>query len=474
MIFWCEHPPSVLAISTGPPGAPAMNTHYVDDDIYHHDSFMGPSLSLRPEELERLDASQYEPHSSLSIDASHYRNLEQSIERTVNQYNNNNNNNNGQFQSASPHVNGLAGYQRDSVFGYQINSTPAGGALTNDKNMILTPPSSSQHPINNIQKGERDSMMLERLKMERDTTLSQMQKNFDQRLEALKRHEGESIRQLETGHSQQLQKLNGEFDLMIKQHQQVLSLKNEVERGLQSELEITKRELTREKEFRQTDREKYQRNIKDLNNRIRELERRMEELKRGGQPTRKGKSRSISFYDDDDDYERVPREYEERLEKLRRENDVKIANLVRHFEKEKAAALEILKSKVKAEISLLIPRMKEQCQKAYTEKARTLRDSLSIQFRDQYEAKLRRLKEEHVVERRVWQRQAREQVEQERAGIVQTMKAKYELKIMEVRNECERRLLQRLRGSNGGRRDDSFDNSSGNDSLDSSINLSFV
>jgi hypothetical protein len=223
--------------------------------------------------------------------------------------------------------------------------------------------------------------------------------------------------------------LQKDLDEMLYQHQQVIKLKNEVENGLQMELDVAKKDLRRERDQRESEREKLQRNIRDLKERIRDLERR---------PS--GRTRTVSFADGDDRCD-----YQRRLVELQRENDAKISNLVRHFEKEKSAAIEILKTKIKAEISLLIPRIKEQCQRAYVGKIQDLRDSLSSQYRNQYEETVRRLKEEHVLERRVWQRQTRDQLEYCKSEIIQKLRAKYELRILDVQNECERRILDRMR-----------------------------
>ena len=143
-------------------------------------------------------------------------------------------------------------------------------------------------------------------------------------------------------------------------------------------------------------------------------------------------------------------EYERRLIEIQRDNDNKIGNLVRHFEKEKSSALEILKTKIRAEVSLLIPRIKEQCARIYSEKLGRVREALAQRFREQYEGQLHRMRDDHAVERRLWQRQLRDQIERERAEIAQKLRAKYEMRMLDVKNECERRILERLRGGRGG------------------------
>lgn len=485
-----------------------------------YDSLAGPSLSLRPEELDRLDASeldgppggslhdQVHDHDppSIDIDTSHYRNLEASIDRYVKSYDVRRNGDDGNGASqGNAHNNGryISGPRdADNVFMYNgskpaavgrnptyyesKNSDFATGPFTgrdslsyepmnaaslaappinHQNNVILTPPSSSGQP--NIQHGEKGSLK-DMLKVEKEKTMSEMQQLCDRRIESIQRSETERIQRLEADYRQQLSKLQQDLDSMLHQHQQVIKLKNEVERGLQLELDITRRDLKREKEARQTEKERLQKNIRELNEKIRDLERKVTTLNRAKQK----KKRSVTFrdyddyeYEDESQNERLSRatveEYEERISNMRMEHDAKIANLVRHFEKEKAAALEILRSKVKAEISLLVPRIKEQYLRAYSNKLKGIKEDVASRLRTEFEAKMRRLREEQAMERRLWQRQTREIVERERQEALQKLKAKYELKLMDVRNECERRILQRLRANRRGlaydQREDHFD-----------------
>lgn len=409
---------------------------------YGYDSFAGPSLNLRPDELDRLDASQLDPEvDSPSIDVERYRHLEESIDRTmagVRDYNNYTNN----YSTA----NRVTGRLSDNVFEFSNPIPPIAATAATDRmippqsKLVLTPPSSQPNVYN-----EKTSMG-ESLRVERDRVVSEIQRLCDQRIEHIQRKEEERIKQLQAEHEKQVRELQKDIDLMMHQQQQVLKVKGEMEKGLQNEIQTIRKELKREKDQRQGEKERYQKTIKGLNERIRQLEKK---LASGGR--NKYNRRAVSFYDehtDDDDFvseQARYREYDGRIEEMQREYDAKTANLVRHFEKEKASALEILKTKVRAEISLLIPRMKEQCKQAYVDKVRSVRDELSLQLRSEYEAKLRRVREEHALERRLWQRQTRELVEKERIETVQKLKAKYELKLMDIRNECERRILQRLR-----------------------------
>lgn len=487
-----------------------------------YDSLAGPSLSLRPEELDRLDASELDSPTgplhdrvhdhdppSIDIDTSHYRNLEASIDRYVKSYDVRRNSDDGNSvgqgnaHNSSRYLSGSR--DADNVFMYNDNKSTTAGrnhtyynskgsefatgsftgkdsasyepvapatapSMNHHNNVILTPPSSSGQP--NIQNGEKGSLA-NMLKAEKNKTMSDMQRTCDRRIESIQRSENERIQRLEADYRQQLSKLQQDLDSMLHQHQQVIKLKNEVERGLQLELDITRRDLKREKEARQGEKERLQKTIRELNEKIRDLERKVTSLNRAKQK----KKRSVTFrgyddYEDDDEFqnERLSRatveEYEEKISSMRMEHDSKIANLVRHFEREKAAALEILRSKVKAEISLLIPRIKEQYLRAYSSKLKGIKEDMASRLRTEFEAKMKRLREEQAMERRLWQRQTRETVERERQEALQKLKAKYELRLMDVRNECERRILQRLRANRRSfahdNREDQFDHN-GND-----------
>jgi hypothetical protein len=416
-------------------------------DQYGYDSFAGPSLNLRPDELDRLDASQIEPEvPSIRFDAEHYRNLEASINGTINALVKGGRFDGRQgYQYDGQQNNNYAQYETQELASPKFTSRPA---------QAFTPPSSQ--PYNSERAFEKpfantnQQSLIDRMKEERDRALQEMQRLCDQRVESVQRGEGERFKKLEEEYRKHLDSVKQDLDTMLRQHEQVTKVKNEVQKGLEVELNATKRELRKERGSRETDKEKYHRTIRELKDKIRDLERELAEIKRYG------RSRTAVSFAKDVNSPGFSSDYERRLGEMQRENDAKISGLVRHFEKEKTSALEILKTKIRAEVSLLIPRIKEQCARVYSEKLVNIKESLAARFREQYEGQLRRVRDEHGMERRLWQRQLREQVEQERAEIAQKLRAKYELRILDVKNECERRILQRLRE---GRRDSDYSDS---------------
>lgn len=436
-------------------------------DDYAYDSFGGPTLLLRPEDLDRLDASQIEPSESPSLaqDIERCRRLEESIHGTISAIKANAPSHPVTYHQA-PSNNYLSNYFTSP------EAIPAGKPLA-VRNVALTPSSSNDKPHNVYQESPKykpdfpaHGQILTSLSNDdpRDYTAEDVKQS-----------------QAERNHRLHMEKLQSDIDELMKQHANVIKLKTDVEKGLQLELEITRKDCRKEKEARESEKERHSRQVRDLKERIRSLERRLDEVRDHHRGIRR--SRAVSFADDyNEDLGRdsvmTRNDYERKLVEVQRDHDAKIANLVRQFDREKAAALEILKSKVKAEVSLLIPRIKDRCHKAYAERFQTLRDSLADKFRQHYEDKIRIIRDENSSDRRVWQRQVREQVERAREEIEQKLKAKYEMRLMDMKNECERRILQRLReGSSGyGRRptrerdcDDSFDRYYGFDSDDSFV-----
>lgn len=415
-----------------------------------YDSFTGPTLHLRPEELDRLDASQLDPLTEGASGLEPYRRMESSIQGTL-----------AAFGSSSrPQSQALtysaATDRTTSANPLQPASSVGGNAMTSpviaprpQPIMNFTPPSSNNQEGKDT--GPTFGTRFEYAETAATTTTTA--------------GGGERF------YRENIRKLQADLDEMITHHKRVVSHWEEMERGLQSEISAARKELERERDGRESEKTRYSRLIRDLRSRIRELEDQLET-----QRSRRS-ARSVSFAlsdeeeggDDSDDYltleedcqrqrdrRRATRpmadgrlECERRLVQVKKEHDSKVASLVRQFEKEKAAALEILKSKIRAEVSLLIPQIKERYQRAYEDRVESVRASTASQIKSQYEERLQRIREDHAMERRVWQRQAREQIERERRDLAKRLKAKYEMRLMDIENECERRILARVRQANG-------------------------
>jgi hypothetical protein len=212
---------------------------------------------------------------------------------------------------------------------------------------------------------------------------------------------------------------------MLQQHEQVIRLKNEVERGLQTQVETAGRQLAQERRAREADRERYTRVLREMRDRIRSLEATVGTLSARAPTT--GPPGDAALAD------------------AKRQGDARIASLAKHFEREKAATVEVMKARVRAEVGLLVPRIKDRLQAAYRERIRSTETRMGELLRTEYDARIQRLQEEHAMEIKVMCRQMRQQVAQERADLAERFRQKYELRILDVRNECERRVLERIR-----------------------------
>ncbi len=449
------------------------------------DSFGGPSLHFGADELDRLDASHFEPAEeagespSLRLHRGHFQRLEDSINGTISALN----------DGPSPAVAAYGASAKAASDHWQRPGTfpdllGANNRSNYDISLLLTPPStggkgggggdvfaSRPPPARTAEEqqgrearpadgrfggyaaqaptgrdGTAAQPFIKVLQGERDTAMAEMQKICDERIDRVERSEGAQRTRLESQYKEQLRAVQQDLDAMLLQHQNVLRLRGKVEENLQQELDDAQRHLKRERHMRSSERQRHTRLVGDLKDRIYDLEQKLERLGGYGKAVRFAPSQ----YDDAPSAANSYRAYEQRLSQMQRENDAKISALVGQFEREKGAALQILKSKIKAQVNLLIPRIKERCQSVYVRKLNTVKDELAAQFRDQYEGIIRKMQDERLLERRLWHRQLRERLEEERREVAFALRAKYEMKIMEVKNECERRILDRLRHDGGG------------------------
>lgn len=130
---------------------------------------------------------------------------------------------------------------------------------------------------------------------------------------------------------------------------------------------------------------------------------------------------------------------------MRVEHDTKIAALVRQFEQEKQSAMEILKTRIRSEINLIIPHIKEQCKASYTQAVARSKLDAQRSVEAKYESIMRALREEHRLDKTAALRDLKARYELERRDWQQRVRERYELKLMQARNDCERQILARLK-----------------------------
>lgn len=312
----------------------------------------------------------------------------------------------------------------------------------NPNKYVLTPPSSSPY-MEKPAEANRQRQAIRQPEFVPDTynhqagpsndgALFEMQQMYEEKIDRLKRTEQERFENLESGYKQRINKLQADLEEILSKQNNVLKLKSQVEAELQRDLEKARSDLRSEHEKRRKDRDQYEEKIRELKGRVEELQKR---IKKMNGPA------------DAKDRPSLVRSYESKLADLQQESDQKIADLVRQFEREKQSALQIMKTRIKSEVNLLVPRIRNQCQEAFNQALVRCQEQTASKYREKYGTVIKRMKEEHVAEKRFLQKQAKEAAEVDLDEWKRKIKAKYEMKALEVKNECERRLIERMRSS---------------------------
>ncbi len=313
---------------------------------------------------------------------------------------------------------------------------------------VITPPTSSsppdfdkpslgRRPLANVgNTAMAKPPVFDAWKAERDGALIEMQNLYEQRIEALKQAETERVARIESEYKTKIEKLQKDMEFILKKQEDLMKLKDDVEHKDSGKYREAYR---KEHEARKSDRSKYEEKIRELTDRIEELQKRLKKFNNG--------------YADKDKNSLI-RSYEKKIADIQEESNRRIADLIKQFEREKQSALEIMKTKIKSEVSLLVPRIKQQCQEAFGKALNQCQEQAAQRYKDKYNDIIRRLKEEHLAEKRFIHKQAKEQSDQEKIDFQRKLKAKYEMKVLEVKNECEKRIIDRLR--NGRRNNVSF------------------
>lgn len=177
-------------------------------------------------------------------------------------------------------------------------------------------------------------------------------------------------------------------------------------------------------EFGYSEKLKLEQIIQDLRRQIDNLEGQLSEAKQHQQQQQKQRGSSSDF---------------EKIEALKLHYDRKIANLVGQFEQEKASALEIMKTRAKAEINLIIPKLKSQLQ------ANLERNQSEVvnKIKGQAQVYIQKLKQDFQMERQVLIEHLRRKHFEEINQIKNQLQIKFEMKLNE-----ERQKLKKERSSN--------------------------
>ena len=143
----------------------------------------------------------------------------------------------------------------------------------------------------------------------------------------------------------------------------------------------------------------------------------------------------------------------EKVEALKLHYDRKISNLVGQFEQEKASALEIMKTRAKAEINLIIPKLKLQLQKNLE------RNQLELvnKIKGQANSHVQKLKQDFQMERQVLIDHLRKKHFEEIKQIKTQFQLKFESKLIE---EKQKLFTEREKERNGYGNGNPFNNNS--------------
>ena len=181
-------------------------------------------------------------------------------------------------------------------------------------------------------------------------------------------------------------------------------------------------EHLKKNEFGYSEKLKLEQIIQDLRRQIDNLEQQLKEARRNQKPTTTNNNQTDS----------------DKIEALKLHYDRKIANLVGQFEQEKASALEIMKTRAKAEINLIIPKLKSQLQ-SNLERSQS---EIVNKIKGQAQTYIQKMKQDFQMERQVLIEHMRRKHFEEIKQMKQQSQIQYEMKLNE-----ERQKLQKNRGS---------------------------
>lgn len=120
-----------------------------------------------------------------------------------------------------------------------------------------------------------------------------------------------------------------------------------------------------------------------------------------------------------------------------------IQELLNKFEQEKNASAEIFKSSLKAQVSSLIPKIKDQYKVAYRDALVRIREETRQKARAHYQGIIESMKVEMAEERRVSERLFKQKLEEERRQWQQLMRNKFEAKMARLKNDIDREFLNK-------------------------------
>lgn len=133
-----------------------------------------------------------------------------------------------------------------------------------------------------------------------------------------------------------------------------------------------------------------------------------------------------------------------RIIALKKRHQEEIRELSVQFQREKMQAIKEYKARIRSELATLVPRLREQALEAVQEQLASARESADRDARQKYEQIILALKEEHRLDKQATVRSLVQRFEAERTAFKERMAEQFQVRLMQVKNECERRILDRL------------------------------
>lgn len=370
---------------------PINNSSYANANLSYN------SVHLSPEELAAID------HGLMSVYGNHRSNNPPSKQSSNNLFNSSNQ----QTPMGNPKIFSNIVSNENNPINHNNNSnyfnTPTPSNNNNNPffsatpyneahNHRNTPIFTNQQPANFAQTPQNYANLNSNTPPDTTPRDSDLAKSYEQRIDEILRQERNKFQQMESNYRNQLDDL-------------------------------------KRSEFGYSEKLKLEQIIQDLRAQIDSLERKLEQNSR--------------FKDTD------------KLEALKLHYDRKIATLVGQFEQEKASALEIMKTRAKAEINLLIPRLKAQIQSSFE---KTQSETIS-RIKSQASSYIHKLKQDFQMERQVLIEHLKRKQIDEIKQIQSQLQLKFEAKLIE-----EKRKLQEQHHQQQHRHSDYFrSNSKNND-----------
>lgn len=227
---------------------------------------------------------------------------------------------------------------------------------------------------------------------------SELRRLYEERIVVMRKNEAEKVRQLTEEHQTALTRARSEAELAIRQCDELRKTRDESERALRAEIA----------------------RLQDDFARLGQNERNRGTIGAPGATTTSANGHANCVG--------------------RQDHERQIARLIADFDRERRASARILHSKVRAQLALAMPRLRERL----SAQANASAEAAIARCREACRRTVAKAREEAESERRVAIRAAREEAEARFREWQGRAREKLRLRVLQARNEAERAVLERL------------------------------